>query len=98
MDAENKGSCLQRDSAERKGYARAHRSFNRIWKERDSAEPDILGKKPPCTERYARWCERTAVNHRLLLDPVFRYSSITSNIILAPSLKLFWNSRHSAMV
>ena len=23
---------------------RAHRSFNRIWKERDSAEPDILGK------------------------------------------------------
>jgi len=24
--------------------------------------------KPPCTERYARWCERTAVNHRLLLD------------------------------
>ena len=26
--------------------------------------------KPPCTERYARWCERTAVNHRLLLDLV----------------------------
>ncbi len=24
--------------------------------------------KPPCTERYAWWCERTAVNHRLLLD------------------------------
>ena len=24
--------------------------------------------KPPCTERYARWCERTAANHRLLLD------------------------------
>ena len=23
--------------------------------------------KPPCTERYARWCERTAVSHRLLL-------------------------------
>lgn len=23
---------------------RAHRSFDRIWKERDSAEPDILGK------------------------------------------------------
>lgn len=43
MDAENKESCLQRDSAERKGYVRAHRSFNRIWKERDSAEPDILG-------------------------------------------------------
>ena len=44
MDAENKESCLQRDSAERKGYVRAHRSFNRIWKERDSVEPDILGK------------------------------------------------------
>ena len=44
MDAENKKSCLQRDSAERIGYVRAHRSFNRIWKERDSAEPDILGK------------------------------------------------------
>ena len=44
MDTENKESCLQRDSAERKGYVRAHRSFNRIWKERDSAEPDILGK------------------------------------------------------
>ena len=24
--------------------------------------------KPPCTERYARWCERTGVNHPLLLD------------------------------
>ena len=44
MDAENKESCLQRDNAEREGYVRAHRSFNRIWKERDSAEPDILGK------------------------------------------------------
>ena len=44
MSAENTESCLQRDSAERKGYVRAHRSFNRIWKERDSAEPDILGK------------------------------------------------------
>lgn len=44
MNAKNKDSCSQRDSAERKGYVRAHRSFNRIWKERDSAEPDILGK------------------------------------------------------
>ena len=24
--------------------------------------------KPPCTERYARWCKRTAANHSLLLD------------------------------
>ena len=44
MGVENKDSCSQRDNAERKGYVRAHRSFNRIWKERDSAEPDILGK------------------------------------------------------
>ena len=44
MDVENNDSCLQRDSAERKGYVRAHRSFNRIWKEKDSAEPDILSK------------------------------------------------------
>ena len=44
MSAENTESCLRRDSAERKGYVRAHRSFNRIWKERDRAEPDILGK------------------------------------------------------
>ena len=44
MGTENRESCSQRDSAERKGYVRAHRSFNRIWKERGSAEPDILGK------------------------------------------------------
>ena len=44
MNAENLDSCSQRDSAERKGYVRAHRSFNWIWKERDCAEPDILGK------------------------------------------------------
>ena len=43
MDAENKmESCLQRDSAEREGYAGARRSFRKIWKERDSAEPDLL--------------------------------------------------------
>lgn len=44
MGTENEESCSQRDSAEREGYVRAHRSFNRIWKERDSAEPDILGR------------------------------------------------------
>ena len=44
MDAENRESCSQRDSAERKGYVRAHRSFNRIWKERDSAQPELLEK------------------------------------------------------
>ena len=44
LSVENIDSCLQKNSAERKGYVRAHRSFNRIWKERDSAEPDMLGK------------------------------------------------------
>jgi len=44
MDAENieTDGCSQRDSAEHKGHVRAHRSFNRIWKERDSAEPELL--------------------------------------------------------
>ena len=46
MDAENArdDGCSQRDSSEHKGYVRAHRSFNRIWKERDSAWPDLLEK------------------------------------------------------
>lgn len=44
MGTENEESCSQRDSAERKGNVRAHRSFTRIWKERDSAEQDLLGK------------------------------------------------------
>ena len=33
MGTENKDSCSQRDSAEREEYARAHRSFRRIWKQ-----------------------------------------------------------------
>ncbi|MCH3986406.1 MAG: group II intron reverse transcriptase/maturase [Lachnospiraceae bacterium] len=45
MEAENnKESCSQRNNPEGQKYVRAHRSFNRIWKERDSAEPDILGR------------------------------------------------------
>ncbi len=44
MDAENRESCSQSDSAERKGSVRAHRSFRRIWKERDSAQPELLEK------------------------------------------------------
>ena len=44
MDAENKESCLQKNSAEHEGYVRAHRSFNRIWKERGSAQPELLEK------------------------------------------------------
>ena len=46
MGAENisDDGCSQRNSAERKEYVRVHRSFNRIWKERDSAQPDLLEK------------------------------------------------------
>lgn len=44
MDAENKESYSQKNSAEHEGYVRAHRSFNRIWKERDSAQPELLEK------------------------------------------------------
>ena len=44
MDAENRDSRSQKDSAEHEGYVRAHRSFHRIWKERDSAQPDLLEK------------------------------------------------------
>ena len=44
MDAENfiQEGYPQRDSAEHEGYVGAHRSFRRIWKERDSVEPDLL--------------------------------------------------------
>ena len=38
---ENNG-CPQRDCAEHEGYAETSRSFNRIWKERDSAQPKLL--------------------------------------------------------
>lgn len=45
MNAENKEeSCLQKDSAEHEGYVRARRSFNRIWKERGGAQPELLEK------------------------------------------------------
>ena len=44
MGTENNDSCPQRDSAEREGYVGAHRSFRRIWKERDSAQPELLEK------------------------------------------------------
>ncbi len=50
---ENNG-CLQRDSAEHEGYAKASRSFNRIWKERDSVQPRLLKRsciKITLTER-----------------------------------------------
>ena len=46
MKAENikDNGCPQRDSAEHEGYAEVRRSFRSIWKERDSAEPELLEK------------------------------------------------------
>ena len=38
---ENNG-CSQRDSAEHEGYVKVRRSFNLIWKERDSAQPRLI--------------------------------------------------------
>ena len=44
MKAENSGNrdCPQRDSAEHEGYAEVRRSFRTIWKEKDSAQPELL--------------------------------------------------------
>lgn len=36
------GGCPQKDNAEHESYAGASRSFNRIWKERDNAQPKLL--------------------------------------------------------
>ena len=46
MKAENieTNGCPQRDSAEHEGYAEVRRSFRSIWKERDSASPELLEK------------------------------------------------------
>lgn len=46
MKAENSENrdCPQRDSAEHEGYAEVCRSFHSIWKERDSAQPELLEK------------------------------------------------------
>ena len=76
MIAKNKDSCSQRDSAERKGYVRAHRSFNRIWKERDSAEPDILGKildKGNLNRAYKRVKANKAIYEPLFSDGSYGY-------------------------
>lgn len=44
MKAENSENrdCPQRDSAEHEGYAEVRRSFRSIWKEKDSAQPELL--------------------------------------------------------
>ena len=43
---ENNG-CSQMNSAEHEEYAKASRSFNLIWKERDSAQPKGSGEPRP---------------------------------------------------
>ncbi|MCI8711258.1 MAG: hypothetical protein HFH23_03055 [Ruminococcus sp.] len=42
MTENTNGGCSQRDSAEHEKYAKASRSFHRIWKERDSARLKLL--------------------------------------------------------
>ena len=53
--------CLQRDSAEHEGYAKASRSFNRIWKERDSAQPKLL-EAILCKDNLNRAYKRVKAN------------------------------------
>lgn len=42
MTENTNSGCSQRDSAEHEGYAKASRSFNLIWKERDSAQSKLM--------------------------------------------------------
>lgn len=46
MKAENSNNrdCPERDSAEHEGYVEVRRSFHSIWKEKDSAQPELLEK------------------------------------------------------
>ena len=50
MGTENRESCSQRDSAERKGYVRAHRSFNRIPSDTDVYLESVETAKDTQTE------------------------------------------------
>ena len=64
MTAENatSGGCPQRDSAEHEGYAEARRSFHRIWKERDSAQSDLL-ERILYKDNFNRAYKRVKKNH-----------------------------------
>ena len=42
MTENTNSGCSQRDSAEHEGYAKASRSLNLIWKERDSAQSKLM--------------------------------------------------------
>ena len=54
--------CSQRDSAEHEGYVKASRSFNQIWKERDSAQPELL-EKILYKDNFNRAYKRVKKNH-----------------------------------
>ena len=60
MKTEYTRNCgfLQRDSVEHKEYAEAYSTETREVEERDGADSALNMIEPPCTERYARWCER----------------------------------------
>ena len=64
MTAENvgNGGYPQRDSAEHEGYASARRSFNRIWKESDGAQTDLL-EKILYKDNFNRTYKRVKKNH-----------------------------------
>lgn len=74
MKAEYRKGCLQRNSVEREGYAGARSVVAWDNRERDDAAQDLLRQilvfELPCTERYARWCERSTaqIMGSLLLD------------------------------
>ncbi len=46
MTENTNSGCSQRDSAEHEGYAKASRSFKRIWKERGQCTAETLGSDP----------------------------------------------------
>ena len=61
MTENTNSGCSQRDSAEHEGYAKASRSFNRIWKERDSAQPKLL-ETILCKDNLNRAYKRVKAN------------------------------------
>ena len=61
MTENTNNGCSQRDSAEHEGYAKASRSFNRIWKERDSAQPKLL-EAILCKDNLNRAYKRVKAN------------------------------------
>ena len=78
MNAENieNNGCSQRDSAEHEGYAKTHRSFNSIWKERNSAQPELL-EKILYKDNLNRACELLGIKIPSFLLRRYNLASIT---------------------